>query len=122
RELDAHRRDLESLVAARTRELSERNLEMQLVLDNIDQGLAMIDREGKFLGECSKTFEERFGKPEPATSFHQHPALTENDPRLSLALELGYEQLMADVLPLEVALAQLPSHIEHEGRHYALSF
>lgn len=122
RELDTHRRDLEALVAERTRELSERNLEMQLVLDNIDQGLAMIDREGKFLGECSKTFAERFGKPPPGTPFHQHAALIEGDPRVSLALELGYDQLIADILPIEVALAQLPSHIVHADRHYALSF
>jgi len=122
RELEAHRQDLEALVAARTEELSERNLEMQLVLDTIDQGLAMIDREGRFLGECSQTFEQRFGKPQPGTPFYQHAALTENDPRKSLALELGYEQLIADILPIEVALAQLPSHVVHADRHYALSF
>jgi two-component system chemotaxis sensor kinase CheA len=122
RELEAHRQNLEALVDERTRALSERNLEMRLVLDNIDQGLAMIDASGNFVGECSKTFVERFGEPAPSTPFYAHPALNEGDPKKSLALELGYEQLIADILPLEVALAQLPSHIDHEGRHYALSF
>lgn len=122
RELEAHRQNLEALVDERTRELSERNLEMRLVLDNIDQGLAMIDAQGNFLGECSKTFVERFGQPSPRTPFYGHPALNEGDAKKSLALELGYDQLMADILPLEVALAQLPSHVVHDGRHYALSF
>lgn len=122
RELEAHRQNLEALVDERTRELSERNLEMRLVLDNIDQGLAMIDAQGNFVGECSKTFVERFGQPAPHTPFHAHPALNEGDAKKSLALELGYDQLIADILPLEVALAQLPSHVDHDGRHYALSF
>jgi two-component system chemotaxis sensor kinase CheA len=122
RELEAHRQNLEELVDERTRELSERNVEMRLVLDNIDQGLAMIDARGNFVGECSKTFVERFGLPSPSTPFYEHPALNEGDPKKSLALELGYEQLIADILPVEVALAQLPSHIDHDGRHYALSF
>lgn len=122
RELEAHRQNLEALVDERTRKLSERNLEMRVVLDNIDQGLAMIDAQGNFVGECSKTFVERFGQPSPRTPFHAHPALNENDAKKTLALELGYDQLMADILPLEVALAQLPSHVVHDGRHYALSF
>jgi two-component system, chemotaxis family, sensor kinase CheA len=122
RELEAHRQNLEALVDERTRELSERNLEMRLVLDNIDQGLAMIDARGNFLGECSKTFVERFGQPSPHTPFYSHPALNEGDASKSLALELGFDQLIADILPLEVALAQLPSHVVHDGRHYALSF
>lgn len=122
RELEAHRQNLEALVAERTRELSERNLEMRLVLDNIDQGLAMIDARGNFFGECSRTFVEKFEQPSPRTPFYDHPALCGGDPKRSLAFELGYEQLMADVLPIEVSLAQLPSHIVHDGRHYALSF
>lgn len=122
RELESHRQNLEALVGERTRELSERNLEMRLVLDNIDQGLAMIDQQGNFVGECSKTFVERFGQPAPGTPFYNHPALIEGDSGQSLALELGYEQLIADLLPLEVALAQLPSHVVHDDRRYALSF
>src|SRR5690606_27211227 len=79
RELESHRQNLEALVGERTRELSERNLEMRLVLDNIDQGLAMIDQQGNFVGECSKTFVERFGQPAPGTPFYNHPALVEGD-------------------------------------------
>jgi two-component system chemotaxis sensor kinase CheA len=122
RELEAHRQNREALVAERTRELSARNFEMRLVLDTIDQGVAMLDAQGNFLGECSKTFVERFGQAAARTPFYQHPALNEGDPKKGLALELGYEQLIADILPLEVALAQLPSHVVHDGRDYALSF
>lgn len=120
RELEAHRRDLEALVEARTRQLSERNEEMKLVLDNVDQGLAMIDREGKLLGESSRTFREAFGVPETGTPFY-HVLVKEDDKR-SFELEAGYEQLVANVLPIELALDQLPRSIARNDRHYAISF
>jgi two-component system chemotaxis sensor kinase CheA len=120
RELDAHRQNLEALVEARTRQLSERNEEMRLVLDSVDQGLAMIDRDGKLLGESSRAFARAFGKPKAGTPFYE--ALARDDAKTSYPLEAGYEQVMAEVLPFDVAIAQLPSSIMHEGHQYALSF
>jgi two-component system, chemotaxis family, sensor kinase CheA len=120
RELETHRQNLEALVEARTRQLSERNDEMKLVLDNIDQGLAMIDRDGKLLGESSRTFRQAFGTPAPGTPFYT--VLAKDDDKKSFELEAGYEQLIADVLPVELALDQLPRSLVREGRHYAISF
>jgi two-component system chemotaxis sensor kinase CheA len=119
-ELLTHRQNLEALVEARTLQLSQRNEEMRLVLDNIDQGLAMIDRDGRFLGECSRTFRETFGAPEPGTPFFA--ALARDDLARSFELELGYEQLIADVLPVELALEQMPRSVVHQQRHHSLSF
>jgi two-component system chemotaxis sensor kinase CheA len=119
-ELKAYRQNLESLVEARTRQLSERNEEMALVLDNVDQGLAMIDREGKFLGESSRAFKESFGAPEPGTPFYANLAV-ENDQK-SFELECGYEQLIAELLPVELALDQMPKSIVHGTRQYSLAF
>jgi two-component system, chemotaxis family, sensor kinase CheA len=119
-ELDGYRRNLESLVEARTSQLVQRNDEMRLVLDNIDQGLATIDPEGKLLGECSKNFEQAFGAPGPGTSFFEF--LAPGDSELSFHLQAAYEQLMADVLPIELALDQMPRQLVRDGRHYALAF
>jgi two-component system chemotaxis sensor kinase CheA len=119
-ELDTHRQNLEALVTARTEQLSERNEEMKLVLDSIDQGLAMLDRQGNFLGESSRAFKLAFGSSASGTSFCQ--ALAKDDAQKCFQLESGYEQLIADILPIEVSLDQMPRSIIRDGRHYSLSF
>lgn len=118
-ELRHHRENLEALVDARTRELSERNLKMRLVLDNVEQGLVMIDRDGGVLGEYSRRFAESFGAPRPGTPFHEAIA---GDAAQESSLALNYEQLIADVLPVEVAVQQMPKALGRGGRQFALSF
>ena len=119
-ELGGYRKNLESLVEARTSQLVRRNDEMRLVLDNIDQGLATIDPEGKLLGECSRNFEQAFGAPGPGTPFFEFLAPGDRD--LCSQMQCAYEQLIADVLPIELALDQMPTQLVREGRHYALAF
>lgn len=120
RELGDHQKNLESLVAARTEQLSEKSRTMRLVLDNVEQGLALLDRAGALLGESSRAFVTAFGTHPSGTPF-QH-ILAPEDERKSCAFELGYEQLMADVLPEQVALGQLPATFVRDGRQYAVSF
>jgi two-component system chemotaxis sensor kinase CheA len=120
RELGSHRKNLESLVAARTEQLSEKSRTMRLVLDNVEQGLALLDRDGKIVGESSRAFSEAFGDHPPDAPFHR--VIAPDDERTGCALELGYEQLMADVLPEELALEQLPARFVREGRHFAVAF
>lgn len=119
RELVNHRENLQALVEARTRELSRRNDQMRLVLDNVEEGLAMVDREGKLLEECSRSFREVFGERQAGTAFHS--ALAPNDPGAAAALQLGYAQYIEDFLPAEVALAQLPQTLVAGDRQYALA-
>lgn len=120
RELEGYRKNLEQLVDARTRELTRRNDEMRLVLDNIDQGLATIDRDGRLKAECSRSFEQAFGTPTPGSPFFE--VVAGEDQGLVQALEVAYEQLIADVLPVELALDQMPNHLERDGRYYSLAF
>jgi two-component system chemotaxis sensor kinase CheA len=120
-QLQQHRENLEALVEARTRELSERNLQMRLVLDNVEQGLVMIDREGKVLAECSRAFAESFGTPSPGRPF-QEIVVKDDDEEQRDVLQLNYEQLLADFLPVEVALQQMPKTLVRGDRCYALSF
>ncbi|HLV64403.1 MAG TPA: nitrate- and nitrite sensing domain-containing protein [Polyangiaceae bacterium] len=119
-ELRAHRQNLEALVEARTRELSERNEQMRLVLDNVDEGLAMIGPDGTLLGEASRAFADAFGNPRAGASFAE--TLAPNDPTTCSSLLLGYEQFMEDTLPAEVALDQLPKHLVRGGSQYSLAF
>jgi two-component system chemotaxis sensor kinase CheA len=120
RELRAHRENLERAVVARTRELSQRNEQMRLVLDNVEQGLVTIDREGKLSPECSRAFERWFGEFRPGTSFGF--VLAPHDLKAKWLLEMSYQQLIEDVLPVELALDQMPKLLVRGDRHYALSF
>jgi two-component system chemotaxis sensor kinase CheA len=120
RELEAHRQNLEALVDARTRELSNKNEEMTLVLDNVDQGLAMVDRKGQFLGEPSRAFKAAFGTPPPGTPFYE--LLVKDDDATSFRFESGYEQMIADVIPIDLALDQLPKRLVRDGRSYDVAF
>jgi two-component system, chemotaxis family, sensor kinase CheA len=118
-ELQNHRLNLEALVEARTLELSRRNDQMRLVLDNVEEGLAMVDRDGKLLEECSRSFVNFFGERQAGALF---PAtLAPNDPRTATTLRLCYEQFIENCLPAEIAIDQMPKTLHSGNRQYALA-
>lgn len=120
RELAAHRGNLEALVEARTKQLAERNEQMRLVLDNVEQALVMIDRDGRLAAESSACLGRWFGDAVPGSSFAE--VLAGDDVTLRNTLQLGYEQLISDIFPMEVALDQLPKQFTRNGRQYSLRF
>jgi two-component system chemotaxis sensor kinase CheA len=119
RELQNHRETLEAVVEERTRELSRRNDQMRIVLDNVEEGLAMVDRQGKLLEESSRAFAQVFGEPPAGTPFHT--ALAPDDAAVAGALAVGYEQYMDNVLPADIAVDQLPKTLFVGERQYALA-
>lgn len=120
RELDEYRRDLESKVESRTRELSERNAAMRLVLDNVDQGLATIRTDGTLAKERSAAFDRWFGKPAPGVHFGNHVA-ADNREAASL-LTLSWGEVVEGFFPLELTIGQMPAQLEVHGRHYTLNY
>jgi two-component system chemotaxis sensor kinase CheA len=118
-ELEQHRENLEQLVQQRTLALERRNAAMRLVLDNVDQGLATIQLDGKLAPERSRMFDEWFGAAE-AASFGE--VLSRQQERLKLEFQLGWEQLIDGFVPHELALDQLPKQVEAQGRSYRLSY
>jgi two-component system chemotaxis sensor kinase CheA len=119
RELQNHRENLEAVVEARTEELSKRNDQMRLVLDNVEEGLAMVDAEGKLLEECSRPFARVFGEPPAGVPFYS--VLGAEDAVMADTLALGYEQLMDGFLPPDVAAAQMPKTLHVGSRQYELA-
>jgi two-component system, chemotaxis family, sensor kinase CheA len=117
-ELEGHRRNLEKLVEARTAELGKRNAAMRIVLDNVDQGLATIKPNGTLDAERSAIFNRWF----PANDDAFANALAGSDERTQLMLQLGWDGVVEGFLPRELAVAQLPAHLERDGRHYAMSY
>lgn len=111
---------LEKIVQKRTAELDERNRAMRLVLDNVDAGLITIDAQGRIKPEFSRSVERWFGAPqsdEPLSAF-----LSRLDEPLGESFQLGWEQCVEGLFPLDMALAQLPSKLVFGRRQYELAY
>jgi len=119
RELEEMNRTLEHKVEERTLALADRNRDMRLVLDNVDQGFVTLSMSGTMARERSAVIDRWFGAG-PAAKFWQYMFTT--SPDFALGFELGWDQLVADVLPYEVALEQLPSRLNANGSSYSLRY
>lgn len=109
---------LEGLVAARTAALDARNQDLRRVLDTVEQGLVLIDRDGKMSAERSAIMERWLG-PAPESLWTY---LAQGDARTEAWLESAWASLVEDVLPRELALAQLPQRVRHGAQTFALSY
>jgi two-component system chemotaxis sensor kinase CheA len=118
-ELAHHRENLEKLVEQRTAALQQRNEAMRMVLDNVEQGLATIEPDGKLSSERSRAFDDWFGSE--GSGFFADQLARRNDNVRNL-LKLGWDQVTEGFLPIEASIDQLPRRIEVEGRHYALNY
>ncbi|HMJ15311.1 MAG TPA: ATP-binding protein, partial [Polyangiaceae bacterium] len=108
--------NLELRVRERTVELRARNAELRMVLDNVAQGLVTVDREGRLSSERSRIFEHWFAGGLPDTVH----TLFAPDPKSAALFELGWEQLIEGVLPLELCIEQMPRRLHLEKRSFEL--
>lgn len=129
-ELDASYERLESLnrtleqrvedrtrqLAERTEEVARRNRDLRLVLDNVNEGLLTISRDGILADERSAAVDRWFGGYAPGTTFVQ--LMEAIDREFARLFALGFDTLLEDVMPREVTLGQLPRRLHHDGRHY----
>lgn len=118
-ELEEMNRTLEHKVEERTLALAGRNRDMRLVLDNVDQGFVTLSMDGVMASERSAVVDRWFGTG-PGRKFWQY--LFATSPDFALGFELGWDQLVADVLPYEVALEQLPSRLNANGSSFSLRY
>jgi two-component system chemotaxis sensor kinase CheA len=101
---------LDRIVQRRTDELSVRNQEMRLVLDNVDQGLLTMNHDGKLSGEYSRFLAECLGTPGPGQFLWDYLAV--HDACVATQFALGWDAVLDDVLPLEILLDQLPTLLQ----------
>lgn len=92
----------------RTALLARRNRDMRAVLDNVAQGLVMVDRERKIVGERTALIDAWFGPVAPEARLEDIMA---RDPAASEMLPLAWEALVEDFLPMEILLQQLPRRV-----------
>lgn len=91
----------------------------RMVLDSVDQALIMVDRTGHVVGECSAAAETWFGAPPQSRSLWSW--LRPIDPPAVAMMELCFEGLVEDVLPMAVSLEQIPRRLQGNGRYWEVS-
>lgn len=119
-ELESHRHNLEGLIEARTAELSSRNNAMRVVLNNVEEGLATINRDGTLAAETSAAFARWFGAPSEGATIGSHMRVVSEN--MSLSFRLGWDAIIEDMLPWELTLEQMPRAFAVGERHYKVHY
>jgi two-component system chemotaxis sensor kinase CheA len=118
--LEQLNRTLEHRVEERTHELGQRNRDMRLVLDNVNQGFLTMSRDGILAEERSAIVTRWLGASTPQEKFVDF--VSRRDPAFAQAFQMGYEVLLEELLPLELCLDQLPKRLSLGGRELELSY
>jgi two-component system chemotaxis sensor kinase CheA len=118
--LESLNRTLEVKVQERTRELADRNRDMRLVMDNVNQGFLTVSLSGELAQERSAIVDRWFGAYEGGTNFVEY--ISKSDPVYGKSFWLGYQALIEDVLPRDLCLDQMPARLSHNGREYRCSY
>jgi two-component system, chemotaxis family, sensor kinase CheA len=113
--VDAKERALAEANEGLAERVRERTGAIQCMLDAIGDGLLLCDLRGVLLPERSRAIDLWFG-PAPEGEVTLWDRLAPHDPTLSAWIRLGYEDLVSEVLPFEVAAAQLPRRLTAQGR------
>lgn len=112
--------DMADAVRDREARLGVRNAELKLILDSVDQGFLTAALDGKLYEERSAIVEKWVGPlPPDATLWDLVSAI---DPAAGRWLKMGWTQVADGVLPLEVALEQLPKRLVRTGQDFSLTY
>lgn len=116
---DEHAR-LEGQVRDRTRELAQRNDDMRLVLNNVDQGFMGVDLHGKIAAERSAIVTRWLGEARSDETLFTY--IERNFPGKGDFFRVGWDSLSEDWMPLEMRLDQLPREVQTPEQCFAFSY
>lgn len=92
----------------------------RLVLDSMAQGLVLVRPDGSVTGERSAQMHQWFGHPSPGQTLWAW--LGASSPSFAVWLELGWQELQSEWMPLALILSQLPSSLERPDQHLRLEY
>ena len=98
--------------------IDQRNRDMRVVLDNVSQGLATVDRAGIIADEHSKAIDRWFVAPRSRTKLWD--LFEDAGPVVRASLAVAWSQLFRGILPIELSVSQLPRRIRSGGRTFEL--
>lgn len=116
RTIETNNRQLE---VQRTR-AQVRNTQMRLVLDHVQQGLLVIERDGSIGPERSAAVDSMMGVPREDDRIWTY--LARLDATLGEWFELCFEELFAGLLPRDVLLSMMPAGFVAGGRSYEMAY
>lgn len=111
---------LARVIAAKQAEIDQRNADLRRVMDNVGQGFFTVDRSGVMSSERSTIVTTWFGTAPRGTTIWEF--FGKANPKFGEWLRLGWDSVVEDVLPLELALDQLPATLEHNHRHFRIEY
>jgi len=112
--------EMADAVRDREQRLGVRNAELKLILDSVDQGFLTARVDGTLLPERSAIVEKWAGAlPADATVWTLAGLI---EPNAASWMEMAWEQTSSEILPLEVAMDQLPKRLQREGQQFSLAY
>jgi len=119
-ELAATFNDMSRSLGNTIHELDQRNRDMRVVLDHVGEGLLTLARDGVMSREKSAVVEKWFGAAAGGATFWSY--IAPHDPMGARRFELGWQQLLEGVLPLDVCVEQMPRRLDCGGRLFDLGY
>jgi len=111
---------MEDLVQQEMATAVAREAAIQLILDNMTEGLMVVNLEGEATEVRSAMVEKWLGAiPEDGSIWSW---LAEGDPSLTASFEMNFDQITWDVLPFEVCASQMPERIQRGERTFGLRY
>ena len=120
--LEGHAKTIETnnrLLARRERDLEEKSARMRRLLDHMQEGMFVVDREGFVGSERSHACGRWFGGGERPTA-SDYMGKFDHDAGAWFAV--SFEAVIEGLLPLDFTIPQLPTKMERDGIHLALSY
>jgi two-component system chemotaxis sensor kinase CheA len=112
--------EMADAVRDREQRLGVRNAELKLILDSVDQGFLTARMDGTLFPERSAIVEKWAGPLPPDASVWSLAGLIE--PSAASWMRMAWDQTSSDILPLEVAMDQLPKRLQREGQQFSLAY
>jgi HPt (histidine-containing phosphotransfer) domain-containing protein/HAMP domain-containing protein len=112
--------EMATAVQDREQKLSLRNGELRLILDSVDQGFLTALPSGLLLPERSRVVGDWLGAVPEELRYWDLVGVFE--PASQAWAEMAWSQVVDGILPLEVAIDQLPKRLVRDGRHFDLAY
>jgi two-component system chemotaxis sensor kinase CheA len=92
----------------------------RFLLNNVSDGLATVDANGAMSGQCSATLVRWLGQPEAGQTLWDY--IGPSNPVFAKNLAFGWEEIVADIMPLEIVVDQLPRRLDVQGLPLGVSY
>jgi two-component system chemotaxis sensor kinase CheA len=92
----------------------------RFLLENVSDGLIAVSATGEMSDQCSATLARWIGAPTAGEKIWSY--IASRNPAFAATLQLGWEAMNEDVLPLELYLDQLPGRLDVDGLPLGVSY